>query len=121
MFNWMQKKMSKKRKGFTLVELVVVIAILGLLVALAVPRLFNARDNAAENTHLANVRTIESAHAVYLAQHGTFSETSNSGMITLYNANLLDSATIEVPSGLTLTPNNQTTYEIDEDGVVTPQ
>ena len=60
----------KKRKGFTLIELVVVIAILGILVAIAVPKLSESRKNAAVSAHNANVRTLESAASMFIAAEG---------------------------------------------------
>lgn len=65
MIQWIQRKRNKK--GFTLIELVVVIAILGLLAALAIPRLLGSRDKAKEGTYVASARTIASAVAVYQA------------------------------------------------------
>jgi len=65
---------GKKRgyKGFTLVELVVVLVILGVLVALAVPRFTASASKAKETTFCSNVRTIKSQLELYKMTTGNY-------------------------------------------------
>ena len=54
-------KNKKKRQAFTLVELIIVIAIMGILAAIAIPRYNKSRIKAAETAHVANVEMLKSA------------------------------------------------------------
>ena len=54
------KTIKKNEKGFTLVELVIVVAILAILAALLVPRIMGNVEDAKKSKEIANARTIAS-------------------------------------------------------------
>ena len=69
---------NKKKKGFTLIELIVVIVILGVLALVVVPRVGGFTKDAAISSHNANVRTLHSAAMMYAAEHPGTAVTSAS-------------------------------------------
>lgn len=60
----------RNKKGFTLVELMVVVVIIGILVAIAVPVYNGVQSSARVSAHNANVRTLEGAAALYISENG---------------------------------------------------
>ncbi len=57
-------------RGFTLLEMIVVIAVLGALAALAIPKFTGVVANSQEKTDNANIRIVESALELYKAEQG---------------------------------------------------
>ena len=67
-------KSLKSNKGFTLIELVVVIAILGILAGIAIPRFMDATATARGSKIVADMRTIDSPIMMYNAKTGSLPE-----------------------------------------------
>ena len=59
------------RKGFTLVEIMIVVAIIALLAAIAIPNLLRARHNANEAAAQATLKTLATACESYRAAQAT--------------------------------------------------
>lgn len=69
------QSLKKKKKGFTLLELLVVLAILAILIAIAIPVYKGQKEKAAITAHNANVRVLETAVESYKQDHGEYPET----------------------------------------------
>ena len=67
------------RKGFTLVELMVVIVIIGILAAVAIPRMMSAADRARAAEGPSTLSAISQALHVYQTNNATFVVEDNSG------------------------------------------
>ena len=65
------------KKGFTMIELIFVIVILGILASVAVPRLAGTKADAEESAAVANLRTLVNDANVYHVAHGGFGTAPN--------------------------------------------
>lgn len=72
MFEFFAKRMrSERKRGFTLVELVIVVLILGILVGIAALSFSNVTASSKDTVAIANARAIKSAVQLSLIENGT--------------------------------------------------
>jgi general secretion pathway protein G len=62
--------LSIRRRGFSLIELVIVIVIIGIIGAIAVPRMSRAATGAADSSLTADLNVLRTAIDLYQAEHG---------------------------------------------------
>ena len=104
------RKSMKSQKGFTLVELMIVIVIIGILAAIAVPKLSGSTAEANLAKAKADVRTVQSAVAIYYAKNSAYPTSATfAALVTdLNTAGLLQDTTITVATGHTYTYDKTT-------------
>jgi len=82
---------NKNQKGFSLVELLVVVIIIAIVAAIAIPNLLASRRAANEASAMSSMRTIHSAQATYQATVG-LGVNYAATLVALNTAGLIDSA-----------------------------
>lgn len=58
---WREMLKRSRTRGYTLIEILIVVMIIGILLAIAVPTMFNASERARANACRANLRQIQAA------------------------------------------------------------
>jgi len=71
----MAQKKRKEQKGFTLIELMIVIVIIGILATLLIPRIMERPEEARRIKAKADIKTIESALKLYKIDTGNYPTT----------------------------------------------
>jgi prepilin-type N-terminal cleavage/methylation domain-containing protein len=97
---------SNRKSGFTLVEIMIVVAIIGLLAAIAIPNFVKARTTAQKNACINNLRQIDGAKEQWALENKKSAGTDTASATAEINAYIKGNATPKCPAGGTYTYGN---------------
>jgi prepilin-type N-terminal cleavage/methylation domain-containing protein len=90
---------NQKKAGFTLVEIMIVVAIIGLLAAIAIPNFVKARTTAQKNACINNLRQIDGAKEQWALEEKKSAGTATTGSEDAINKYIKGEATPKCPAG----------------------
>ncbi len=113
-------KLYKDEKGFTLIEILIVVLIIGVIAALAIPNLMSAQKTAWGKTCKANRATLEAAAELYKIQDGDYPGSVGDMWTAVNGYDAVMSRDMDCPMVTVTVGSPATQYSFDEEkpGVV---
>jgi prepilin-type N-terminal cleavage/methylation domain-containing protein len=100
-FTYMKRSLKNRRMtGFTLIEIMIVVLIIGILLAIAVPNFVSARETSRKKSCIANLKQIDSAKEQWAMDN---SKTTGDAIVQAAVDAFIKSGTPACPSGGTYT------------------
>ena len=107
MFMWINKRL-RDEEGFTLIELMVVVLIIAILIAIAIPTFLGARRRAQDRQAQSNLRNALTAEKTYYSDKQEYTADVASGG----QLELIESSLSYITSGTALAKNRQVKVEL---------